>query len=226
MKKETYRKNKAEIRPRINYRRGAIRRIKLKCFLTGAVVSVTLSASPNTYQLSHSLADFRSSATSSSCKLLHSQLLRTTPSQLKWAIKLSSSYQLNDYFRIRALAHKAFQAAAAIQHLKRLRQVILAILKPTNNNWLDLCLAARCQGWSQPLPLPSPIQGLIYRAFECCLYHQTPQLSFLFKCVNYLCVETAHSHKHILDWFLPWWWSWPSLSRLTYVLPLFWKLSE
>ena len=45
----------------------------------------------------------------------------------------------------------------------------------------------------QPLGLgsPSPTQGLIYRAFEHCLYHQTPQLGFLLKCVNYLCIAIA-----------------------------------
>lgn len=45
----------------------------------------------------------------------------------------------------------------------------------------------------QPLGLgsPSPTQGLIYGVFEHCLYHQTPRLGFLFKCVNYLCIEIA-----------------------------------
>lgn len=38
---------------------------------------------------------------------------------------------------------------------------------------------------------PSPTQGLIYEAFEHCLYHQTPQPGFLFKHVNYLCIEIA-----------------------------------
>lgn len=41
------------------------------------------------------------------------------------------------------------------------------------------------------LGIPSPTQGLICGAFEHCLYHQTPQLGFLFKCVNCSCTEIA-----------------------------------
>lgn len=48
-----------------------VRRIKLKSCLTNAIILVTLSAFSNTYQLSHPLVDFKSSAASFSIKLSH-----------------------------------------------------------------------------------------------------------------------------------------------------------
>lgn len=45
--------------------------------------------------------------------------------------------------------------------------------------------------WTLASGTPSHTQGLIYGAFEQCLYHRTPRLGFLFKRVYYLCVEIA-----------------------------------